>query len=83
MKKREEEEASIPPGTRLMGEDERIQTLEDLNNTKKELNNILERMPIANNTLSLQRRRKEYEEKLFKIERAIETFSKKTVYIGL
>lgn len=83
MKKREEEEAMIPPGTRLMGEDERIQTLEDLNNTKKELNNILERMPIANNTLSLQRRRKEYEEKLFKIERAIETFSKKTVYIGL
>lgn len=83
MKKREEEEASIPPGTRLMGEDERIQTLEELNNTKKELNNILERMPIANNTLSLQRRRKEYEEKLFKIERAIETFSKKTVYIGL
>ena len=53
MKKREEEEASIPPGTRLMGEDERIQTLEELNNTKKELNNILERMPIANNTLSL------------------------------
>lgn len=83
MKKREEEEAMIPPGTRLMGEDERIQTLEDLNNTKKELNNILERMPIANNTLSLQRRRKEYEEKLFKIERAIDTFSKKTVYIGL
>ena len=51
--RREEEEAKVPPGTRLMGEDERLETLADLNATKKELSNILERLPIANNTLAL------------------------------
>jgi hypothetical protein len=29
-KRREEEESKIPPGTRLMPEDERLRTLEDL-----------------------------------------------------
>ena len=83
MIRREEEESKIPPGTRLMGEEERMQTLEDLNTTKKELTRLLERMPIAARTMAAERRRKEYEEKLFKVERAIETFSKRTVYVAL
>jgi hypothetical protein len=47
-KRKEEEDAKLPPGTRLMGEEERLKTLEDLNLTKKEVNNMLERMPLAN-----------------------------------
>ena len=66
-----------------MGEEERLRTLEELNISKKEVNNMLERMPIANQSLALQRRKKELEAKLMRIERAIETFSKKTVYIAL
>ena len=73
----------MPPGTRLMGEDERLSTLGDLYQTKKEVSTMLERMPIANRTQAAERRKKELEEKLVRIERAIETFSKKTVYIAL
>ncbi len=66
-----------------MGEEERLQTLADLHQTKKEINTMLEKMPIANRTQAVERRKKELEEKLMRIERAIETFSKKTVYIAL
>lgn len=73
----------MPPGTRLMKEEERLKTLEELHETKREVNNMLEKMPLANQSLALQKRKKELEEKLNKLERAIETFSKKTVYIAL
>ncbi len=66
-----------------MGEEERLQTLADLKRTKQEISTMLERMPIANRTQAAERRKKELEEKLMRIERAIETFSKKTVYIAL
>ena len=78
-----EEESKIPAGTRLMSEEERVSTLQDLQVTKKELTNMLERMPITNRTQAAERRKKELEEKLMRIERAIETFSKKVVYIAL
>ncbi len=81
--RRQEEESKIPPGTRLMGEEERMSTLQDLLTTKKDLINMLERMPIANRTQAAERRKKELEEKLMRIERAVETFSKKVVYIAL
>lgn len=57
--------------------------MNDLQRTKLEINTMLERMPIANRTQAAERRKKELEEKLMRIERAIETFSKKTVYIAL
>ena len=66
-----------------MGEEERMSTLQDLLTTKKDLINMLERMPIAQRTQAAERRKKELEEKLMRIERAIETFSKKVVYIAL
>lgn len=81
--KRQEEESKIPPGTRLMSDEERVGTLNDLQTTKKDITNMLERMPIANRSLAADRRKKEMEEKLMRIERAIETFSKKVVYIAL
>jgi len=81
--RQQEEEAKLPPGTRLMPEAERLKTLEELFDTRKEVNNMLERMPLANQSMATQRRKRELEEKLLKIEKAIETFSKKTVYIAL
>jgi len=44
---------------------------------------MLERLPIGSTTLTMQRKKKELEEKLLRIDRAIETFSKKTVYVAL
>jgi len=36
-----------------MGEDERLRTLEELNATKKEINTLLEKMPLGNQTMAL------------------------------
>ncbi len=44
---------------------------------------MLERLPIANKTQAMEKRKKELEDKLMRIERAIETFSKKTVYVAI
>jgi hypothetical protein len=82
-RRREEEEAKNPPGTRLMPEDERLRTLDELNQTRKEITNMLERMPLANQSMALVKRKREMEDKLTRIEKAIETFSKKVVYIAI
>ncbi len=66
-----------------MGEEERLKTLDELYQTKKEINNMLEKMPVANVSMAVQKRTKEMEDKLSRIDKAIETFSKKTVYIAL
>ena len=78
----EEELAKHPPGTRLMPEDERLETLKDLIDSKKEVNSALERLPVVSKTLAMERHRKDLETKLIRIEKAIETFSKPKVYVA-
>ena len=71
----------MPPGTRLMGEEERQATLADLEQAKRATNDQLERLPISMKSMRAQSQRKELEEKMTRLERAIETFSKKKVYV--
>ena len=78
----EEERKKMPPGTRLMPEEERIKTLEELKDSRKEINNALERLPVVSKTLAMEKHKRELEDKLIRIDRAIETFSKKTVYVA-
>lgn len=73
----EEEKAKNPPGTRLMPEEERLDTLRDLQESKKEINSALEKLPVVSKTIQMERHKKDLEEKIMRIERAIETFSKK------
>ena len=42
-----EEEAKIPAGARLVREEERLKTLRDLKDAKKEIEGMLERFPVA------------------------------------
>lgn len=81
--KREEERAKarMPPGTRLMTEDERIVTLEQLQKQRLEVSDILFSLPLSLKTESLKMRKRELEAKLLDIERAVITFSRKIVYI--
>ena len=72
----DEEKAKIPPGTRLMPESERLETLKELKDSKRELQNALEKLPVVSRTQHMERHRKELEDKLIRIERAVETFSK-------
>lgn len=78
----EAEKAKMPPGTRLMPEQERLDTLTDLYESKKEINSALEKLPVVSKTIQMTKHKKELEGKLLQIEKAIETFSKKTVYVA-
>lgn len=77
MKMVEEEKAKHPPGTRLMPEEERLETLKDLIDSKKEINIALEKLPVVSKTIQMTRHKKDLEEKIMRIEKAIDTFSKK------
>ena len=70
-----------PPGTRVIDEKERVETLEQLEKNKKEVNKILMQMPISMRTESLRKQKQELEHKLIEVDKAIDLFSRKTVYI--
>ena len=70
----EEEKAKIPAGTRLMPEEERQETLNDLLESRKEVNTALEKLPVVPRTIAVERHKRDLEEKLVRIDRAIETF---------
>ena len=78
----EEEKAKIPAGTRLMPDEERLETLKDLQDSRKEVNTALEKLPVVPRTIAVERHKRDLEEKLVRIDRAIETFQKKLVYVA-
>jgi hypothetical protein len=65
----------------LLSEDERLETLNQLLESRKEVITLLERMPISLKTMSLQNRKMELERKLDELDDAIRTFSRKQVFI--
>jgi len=74
--------AKHPPGTRLMPEEERVQTLNDLNEAKALTCKELEKLPVVAHSGKMERHKKELEDKVARLDKAIETFSKKTVYVS-
>jgi uncharacterized protein YeaC (DUF1315 family) len=81
--KRQKELKKIPKGMKLLSEEERLSTLNGLILNKKELINQLEKMPITTRTLAVQNKKEELSQKINEIEKAIEMFSKKQVFIHL
>ena len=82
-KKRQEEAAKYPKGTKLLTEEERLSTLNGLIENKKQITNQLEKMPITTRTNSIRIRKEELYKKLEEIEKAIDMFSKKQVFIKI
>ena len=60
-----------------MPEEERLETLRDLEANKKDINDALMKMPISMASQGLQRRKTELEQKLIQVDKAIEMMSKK------
>ena len=81
--KRQEEAAKYPKGTKLLTEEERLNTLNGLIDNKKLIMNQLEKMPITTRTNSVRIRKEELFNKLEEIEKAIDMFSKKQVFIKI
>jgi len=82
LKEEEKKRSKLPPGTKLMGEEERVATLDQLLANKKEFQNMIEKLPLSMRTTGLVNKRKELEAKMQDIERAITTFSRKYVYVA-
>ena len=81
--KLDEERKQLPPGMRLMDEQERLDMVKALENTKRETMNEIERLPITMKTMAMQKRRDDLEEKYRNLEKQIDHFSRKKVYIAL
>lgn len=65
-----------------MPEEERLETLRDLEKSKKELNAALEKLPVVSRTIAMDRHKKDLEEKIDRVEKAIITFNKSKVYVA-
>ena len=75
------ETAKYPKGTRLLSEEERLFTLEKLKQSRDDINKVIERLPITPDTQAFKNKKDELFRKLDEIENAIETFSKKKVFV--
>ncbi len=75
------ETAKYPKGTRLLSEEERLFTLEKLKQSRDDINKVIERLPITPDTQAFKNKKEELFKKLDEIENAIETFSKKQVFV--
>ena len=78
-----EEESTYPPGTKLISEEERVKTLNMLIKNKQVIENILEKMPITKRAKSIQNKKEDLERKLTEIEKEIDKFSKKRVFVEI
>lgn len=82
MIKQQKEESKWPKGTRLLSEEERVKILNDLIKTKNNLENIYEKMPLTNRSMLVREKREEIENKMKEIEKSIEMFSRKRVFVA-
>ena len=81
MEKLKKETAKYPKGTRLLSEEERLSTLEKLKQSKDDINKVIEKLPITCDSQAFRNKKDELFKKLDEIENAIETFSKKKVFV--
>ena len=83
LEKLRKETAKYPKGTRLLSEEERVLTLEKLIQSKNDINKVIEKLPITCDSQAFRNKKDELFKKLDEIEKAIETFSKKKVFVKI
>ena len=59
-----------------MPDDERLETLNDLKTAKEATNAELEKLPVVAHSGKMERHKKELEDKMARLDKAIDTFSK-------
>ncbi len=83
LQNKKKEEQKYPKGTRLLSEEERLLTLNKLKESKRELENLIEKLPITLNSLSLRNKQQRLYKELDEIEQAIITFSRNQVFVKI
>jgi len=71
-----------PKGMKLMADEERLSTLENLQRSKTEVLQLLGKMPMVLETVSARKKQEVFENKLKEIENAINIFKKPKVFIA-
>ena len=71
-----------PKGMKLMPDEERLSTLENLQRSKAEVLQLLDKMPMVLETISARKKQEVFENKLKEIENAISIFKKPKVFIA-
>ena len=77
-----ESPSDCPRGMKLMPDEERLSTLENLQTSKTECLRLLQKLPFVIDTISSQKKQQIYETKLREIENAINIFQKPRVFIA-
>ena len=79
-----EDQAKVPPGLKLLTDDERFRLLEELDNSRRELQNALEKMPLSLSTQGRVEQKRDLELKLKNVEDALAKFqTKKEIFIDI
>ena len=66
-----------------MDEQERLDMLKELKQSKFKLEDEIAKFPITMKTMAIQKRKTEAEQQLDKVEKNIQLFSRDVVYIGI
>ena len=83
LERKKEEEKNYPKGTRLLSEEERIFTLKKLEESKKELENLVTKLPIVVDSIGAKNRQQKLYKELDEIEQAIISFSKNKIFVKI
>ena len=78
---RRKEEMKYPKGTRLLSEEERVKILNALIRSQQQMSNLLEKMPVTYRAPNIQKTKDDLVKKLIEVDKAIEKFSKKRVFV--
>ena len=74
----------MPPGLKLLTDDERFRLLDELDNSRRELQNTLEKMPLSLSTHGRVEQKRDLEQKLKNVEDALAKFqTKKEIFIDI
>ena len=79
--KLKKEQDKYPKGTRLLSEEERLLTLNKLLESKKDIENLVAKLPITMNSQTVRNKQEELYKKLDELDKAINTFSRKKVFV--
>ena len=81
--KLKKEQDKYPKGTRLLTEEERLLTLNKLLESKKDIETLLNKLPISMSSQAVKNKQEELYKKLDELDKAITTFSRKKVFVKI
>ena len=76
-----ERQSRIPPGCRYMTEEERLQSIQEVQESRREVLDSIKRLPLSIETLGQRKRKIELDMKMCEIDRTLEKLSYKSVLI--